>query len=212
MGVMLRTSGDPNNQAAPVRAALQKLDIDLPLFDASTLTAALDKQRWFLVVFGSLFAVFGAAALLIASVAFMRSCPSQRRGAPREIGIRMALGATTGGITRLVLSRGMIQLGNRSRARPRRRARATRLLYSVGFLVATSPSDPLVFSTTVALLLAIGIFACWLPARRAARLDPDQGTAARVMAPGSLEPGRGQRPRLQQRRRHHSPATSQPLR
>ncbi len=172
MGVMLRTPGDPNKLAAPVREALQKLDVDLPLFEAGTMTAALDRERWFLVVFGSLFAVFGASALLIASVGVYAVVSQSTARRTREIGIRMALGATTGGITRLVLSRGMIQLGIGLIVGLAGAFAATRLLSKVGFLVQTSPNDPLVFGTTVAMLVAIGIFACWLPARRASRLDP----------------------------------------
>ncbi len=172
MGLLVKTSGDPNALAAPVRAALAKLDVDLPLFEAGTLTAALERQRWFLVVFGSLFAVFGIAALLIASVGIYAVVSQSTARRTREIGIRMALGATTGGIARLVLSRGMIQLGIGLVLGLAGAFAATRLLKGVGFLIQTSPNDPLVFACTTLVLIGIGIFACWLPARRASRIDP----------------------------------------
>ncbi len=174
MGLLVRTSGDPNALATPIRAAVQKLDADLPLYEAGTLTAALDRQRWFLVVFGSLFAVFGAAALSIASVGIYAVVSQSTLRRTREIGIRMALGASTGSVARLVLTGGMLQLGLGLALGLGGAIAATRLMKGVGFLIQTSPNDPLVFILTVGVLVAIGLFACWLPARRAARIDPTQ--------------------------------------
>ena len=110
MGLVLRTSSDPGALAAPVRAAVQKIDQDLPLFDVRTLTTALERQRWFLVVFGTLFLSFALTGLLMASVGIYAVVAQATVRRTREIGIRMALGATATNIVRMVLARGLFQL------------------------------------------------------------------------------------------------------
>ncbi|MEO7412586.1 MAG: FtsX-like permease family protein, partial [Opitutaceae bacterium] len=172
MGLLLRTASDPTTLAAPVRAIVQNLDQDLPLFEVRTLTAALGRQRWFLNVFGTLFGVFALSALLMASVGIYAVVAQSTARRTREIGIRMALGATAGGILRLVLSRGMTQLAIGLVLGLAGALGATRLMKAGGFVIQISPNDPLVFVSTSVLLVGIGIFACWLPARRAAALHP----------------------------------------
>jgi putative ABC transport system permease protein len=173
-GVLLRTTADPAALAATLRATVQKIDQDLPLFDVRTLNAALDRQRWFLAVFGSLFLVFALAGLLMASVGIYAVVAHATARRTREIGVRMALGATAANIMRLVLSRGMTQLAIGLAIGLAGAFGATRLMKSIGFLMQVSPNDPLVFTAITTLLVGIGAFACWLPARRAARLDPTQ--------------------------------------
>ena len=172
MGLLLRASTNPAALSGPLRAAVQKIDPDLPLFEVGTLTAALDRQRWFLVVFGSLFTVFGLAGLLIASVGIYAVVAHATARRTREIGVRMALGSTAGGIMRLVLSRGLRQLGLGLLIGLGGAFGGTHVLKSTGIVGRVSPTDPLVFSAITGLLIAIGVIACWLPARRAARLNP----------------------------------------
>jgi putative ABC transport system permease protein len=174
MGLLLRTSSNPAALAAPVRAAVQKIDPDLPLFDVRTLTAALDKSRWFLSVFGTMFAVFALTALLMASVGIYAVVAQTTARRTREIGIRMALGATAVNIARLVLSRGLMQLGLGLALGLGGAFAATRLLENIGFLIGISAHDPLVFIALTVLLIVIGIAACWLPARKAARIAPTE--------------------------------------
>ena len=174
MGVMLRARSDPALLAGQVRALVQKIDQDLPLFEVRTLTAALEKQRWFLNVFGSLFSIFAGIGLLMASVGIYAVVAQTTARRTREIGIRMALGATGASIVRLVLSRGLTQLGLGLGLGLAGALAATRLLDKVGFLVGISPHDPVVFVSIAALLVAIGLAACWLPARRAARIAPTE--------------------------------------
>ena len=172
MALLLRTSSDPATLAAPVRAAVQSIDQDLPLFEVRTLPAALERERWFLSVFGSLFSVFALTGLLMASVGIYAVVAQSTARRTREIGIRMALGSTATGIVRLVLSRGLVQLGIGLVLGLVGAVMATQLLEKVGFLIRVSPHDPLVFGGITALLIAIGVLACWLPARRAAALHP----------------------------------------
>ncbi|MEO6005856.1 MAG: ABC transporter permease [Opitutus sp.] len=172
MALLLRTSADPTLLSTPVRATVQSIDQDLPLFDVRTLPAVLERERWFLSVFGTLFLVFALTGLLMASVGIYAVVAQSTVRRTREIGIRMALGATALGIVRLVLSRGLVQLAIGLVLGLAGAVAATRLLDRVGFLIAVSPQDPLVFGVITVLLLVIGLFACWLPARRAATLQP----------------------------------------
>jgi predicted permease len=170
MSLLVRSARDPLSLTSAVRTTVQGLDPDLPLIDVRTLAAAIERSRWFLVVFGTLFSIFGFIGLLMAAVgiyAVMAQASSRRT---REIGVRIALGATPGRILTLILKRGMWQLAiglvlGLAAAIP-----AVRLLVKVGLRI--SPSDPWAFAAIVAMLVAAGLFACWLPARRAAGLDP----------------------------------------
>lgn len=170
MSLLVRSSGDPLLLTSAVRATVQGLDQDLPLIEVRTLAGAIERSRWFLAVFGTLFSIFGCMGLLMAAVgiyAVMAQASSRRT---REIGVRMAMGATSGHILALILKRGMWQLAigliiGLAAAIP-----AVRLLVKIGMRI--SPSDPWAFAVIVTILVAAGIFACWLPARRAAGLEP----------------------------------------
>jgi predicted permease len=174
MGLLLRTASDPVAFTNPVRTTVQGIDQDLPLFEVRTLTTALDKQRWFLQVFGTLFSVFALTGLLMASVGIYAVVAQTTARRTREIGIRMALGATATSIARLVLRRGLTQLFIGLGLGLGGALATTRLLDGVGFLIGVSPDDPLVFIGITALLITIGVAACWLPARRAARIAPTE--------------------------------------
>jgi len=136
----------------------------------TSLTEFLATQRWGFRVFGSLFAIFAIIALVLASVgiyAVMSYSVSQRT---QEIGIRMALGAPTTSIVRLVLSLGVKQLAIGLAVGLALALAVARVLTSL--LVQIKPTDPVTFTTIVLLLAAVGIFACWMPARRAMKVDP----------------------------------------
>ena len=174
MALLLRTRTDPVSLASPVRAAVQSIDQDLPLFDARAFPVALERQRWFLSVFDTLFLVFALTGLLMASVGIYAVVAQSTARRTREIGIRMALGATAVGIVRLVLSRGLRQLAFGVVLGLGGAFAATRLMQQAGFLIQVSPNDPIVFVSITVLLLIIGAIACWLPARRASRIAPTE--------------------------------------
>jgi ABC-type antimicrobial peptide transport system permease subunit len=155
-----------------VRSAVQKQDQDLPLFDIRTLSAAHERSFWHLAVFGTLFLTFAAFALLMASVGLYAVVAQATARRTREIGIRMALGATADGILRLVLSRGLLQLGIGLVLGLGGAFAATQLLAKTPMLVRVSAQDPFVFASVTALLIIVGLLACWIPARRAAALHP----------------------------------------
>lgn len=172
IGVLLRTDGDPAALTTSVRAAVQEIDADLPLFDVRTLKAAIERESWFLAVFGTLFLTFAAIALLMASVGIYAAVAQNTARRTREIGIRMALGASSTRVVRLMLSRGVMQLALGLLLGLGGAFASTRLLDSILGLV--SPTDPVVFASVAALLIFIGLFACWLPARRAAHVAPTE--------------------------------------
>jgi predicted permease len=173
MALLIRTAnGSPAALANPVRSAIQNLDPDLPLFEVMTLNEALEKQRWFLVVFGALFFSFAAIGLLIAAVGIYGVVAQATAQRTREIGIRMALGATARGILAIMLSLGLKQLSAGLVIGLAGALATTRLMKDL--LMQVSPQDPMVLAAVAALLVTVGLFACWLPARRAAALHPVQ--------------------------------------
>jgi putative ABC transport system permease protein len=158
------------NLTTPIKAVVQQIDQDLPVFDSLVLSAALERQRWHLGVFGSLFLSFAIIGLLIASVGIYAVGAQAAASRTREVGIRMALGAGTRDILATMLSRGVTYLAVGLTLGLGGALGVTGLMK--GLLMQVSPHDPLVIGTVVVLLAGLGFFACWLPARRAAALHP----------------------------------------
>ncbi len=158
------------NPAAAVRAALQNLDPDLPLRDVSLLTEAVEQREWFLQVITRVFLAFALIALLIASVGLYAVIAHATGGRTQEIGVRMALGANTHNIMLLVMKRGLWQIAAGLALGLGATIPVTRLMASLP--LGVSPSYPVVFLVVAGLLASVGLVACWLPARRAATVDP----------------------------------------
>jgi putative ABC transport system permease protein len=167
MALLVEFIVDPT---AAVRAAVQNLDQDLPLRDVSMLTEAVDHQEWFLHLFTRLFLGFALIALLMASVGLYAVIAHATGSRTQEIGVRMALGANTRHIMLLVMKRGILQIGAGLALGLGAAYPVARLM--AGLPIGVSPSDPAVFLVIATVLAAVGLFACWLPARRAAALDP----------------------------------------
>jgi len=172
MALMIRTRADPSSLSSAVRSTVQEIDGDLPLFEIRTMELAQQRGFWFLEVFGTIFLIFAVVGLIMASVGIYGVVAQATAGRTREIGIRMALGATAAAVIRLVLSRGMRQLMIGVVIGLIGAFAVTGLLGRVDILFRVSDHDPLVFAGIVIVLAGIGMFACWLPARRAARVDP----------------------------------------
>jgi predicted permease len=169
--LMIRTAVNPTGVTSAVRAAVQALDADLPLFEVRTVAEAIAHNRWFLAVFGTVFLIFATIALVIASVGIYAVIAQATARRTQEIGVRMALGATSGRILRLVLARGLTQLAIGLTLGLAAAIPAARLL-DLPLGGHARWSDPVVFIGVSALLTTVGLFACWLPARRAAVLNP----------------------------------------
>lgn len=166
----LRTSADAPTLARSVRAEIAKIDPELALFDVRTMVERSElslapRKTSMLLALG-----FGALALFLCAVGIYGVLAYLVTQRSREIGIRMALGSTGGGIVKLILREGLILLG------------AGVILGGAGALAlrkavqsevyGVQPLDPLVIGSVLAALVVIGLTACALPARRAAKVDP----------------------------------------
>lgn len=170
--VAARTGGDPMALTPAVREAVAALNPDVPIYWPMTLKQAAAQQLWFVRVFGTMFAIFGLVALFLASIglyAVMSFAVSRRT---REMGIRMALGATPGRVIRLVFGAGAWQLGIGMTIGMAMAAAISRLLTVI--LYDVNPLDPAVFGAVAFTLGATGALACLIPARRATRVDPSE--------------------------------------
>ena len=167
MALLIRSSTDP---LPAVRAAVQNLDQDLPLRDVFTLPQAIQHQQWYLHVFSKIFSGFALIALLMAAVGIYAVLAQATNSRTQEIGVRMALGANARDIVKLVMARGLWQIATGLLLGLVIALPAARLMTSLP--LGTSRSDPVVLTIVAVLLAFVGLFACWLPARRAAALDP----------------------------------------
>jgi ABC-type antimicrobial peptide transport system permease subunit len=155
---------------AGLRSEVQEIDQDLPLFDTMTLAERFGRQRWYLSVFGTVFLIFATVATAMAAVGIYAVMANAANRRTREIGVRMALGAGEGSILKLVLGRGMMQLGLGMTLGVGAALAICRLMARMLFKV--SPNDPATFAAVGVILGAAGLAAIFFPARRAARLDP----------------------------------------
>lgn len=160
----------PASVAEGIRAEIRRAAPDLPIESTVTMdeaVAASVAQPRFRMV---LLVLFATAATLIATgglYGLMAYAVTQRR---REIGVRLALGAQRGDVLRLVLTRaGRIVVAGLIVGLAGA-AGVTRVLQA--FLFGVTPTDPIVFTTVTLLLMGVGLMAAWLPARRAAKVDP----------------------------------------
>ena len=170
MTIVLRSSGNPAALAAPLRAAMRQIDPDRALSNVRTLEEVSYRQGWYLRVFGSVFLIFAAGALLLASIGIYAVVAQTTARRTQEIGVRMAMGATSPRIQRLVIARGLKQLALGTGLGLAIAFAVTRLMGEL--LYGVSPTDPVVFSSVIGIIALVGVVACWLPARRAAALDP----------------------------------------
>ena len=166
----LRTEGDPARYAGAVRAAMAKFDHSLLLTRVETMDAILTRAETNTRFSLLLIAGFAAIAALLAGVGLYGVLSTVVRQRTAEIGVRMALGAAPAGVFSLMIGYGL-RLSLAGIAAGLMAALAvTRVMTSM--LVGTEATDPLTFAAMAGLFLAIAALATWLPARRAAALDP----------------------------------------
>jgi putative ABC transport system permease protein len=170
MMIFLKTASDPNALAGPARQVIQEMVPDLPIYDIQAMTSRVAVSSAHARFSAVLMGVFAAIALALAVVGIygvMTFTVSQRT---REIGIRMALGADRGKVVRMVISEGILLAGIGVVIGVGAALALTRVLST--FLYDIKPSDPLTYVGLVILLGATAFTAAWIPARRAARVDP----------------------------------------
>ncbi len=167
--VRSRTSR-PDTLAGPVREAFRALDAGVPVYQIATMEALVDRSaapRRFVM---RILAAFAVVALLLAAVGLYGVVSHAVAQRTREIGIRVALGATRRSVARLVLASGLATIGIGLAAGLVAAVALMQLLRSV--LYEVSPNDPLALAGAVLVLAAVALAAHWLPARRAAKVDP----------------------------------------
>lgn len=170
--LQVRSSVPPETLLGPVQREIHKLSPDLPITDAKTMRDSISGfyGLWIYRAGAKLAAGIGAIGLIMAIVGIYGIVSFTAAQRTREIGIRMALGGSARDVMSLVLRQGVrmviaglgigfvVALG------------VTRLMTRL--LIGVSPADPLTYICVAALLSAIALLACWIPARRATRVDP----------------------------------------
>ena len=168
--LVLRTTSDPAQIVKPARARLQELDPDLYISEFRTLEQRIQRQlvrpRFSMMLLG----IFAASAILLAAIGIYGVISYSVANARREIGIRMALGASRRNILSAVVLRGLVPAAIGIALGVIAALGLTRLLATL--LVGVAPSDPATFSTMALMLLLVALIACYIPARRATRTDP----------------------------------------
>jgi predicted permease len=168
--MQVRTSGSPESVIAAVRSQVQSLDTNLALTNLNTIEELIDQGLWAPRVGAGLLAVFGALALLLAIVGVYGVLSYSVSQQTREIGIRMAMGARTASVLSLVVRQGM-RLALVGLALGLVIAFAgMRLLSSL--LFGVSAHDPATFAGVSLILATAAILGCYVPARRAAKINP----------------------------------------
>jgi predicted permease len=165
-----RSSTDPGSLGTAVERAVHAVDPTLPVFGQSTMESLLADSTVRRKVVLSLMAVFAGIALLLAAIGtygVMSVAASQR---VREIGIRVALGARPRDIERLMIRPGLALAGAGIAAGVVAASMLARLMNAV--LFAVTPTDALTYATVSAVLMAVALVACYVPARRARSQDP----------------------------------------
>ncbi|HEY7545164.1 MAG TPA: FtsX-like permease family protein, partial [Blastocatellia bacterium] len=170
MNLMVQTDGEPMAYAAAVRNQVWSIDADQPIADTNTLEDILfdsvSRPRFNM----ALMTLFSAVALGLAAIGIFGLLSYSVAQRTQEIGIRMALGARREDVLRMVVGQGL-SLALTGIAIGMAAAMAlTRLMQSLLFEV--SPRDPEVFASVSSLLIVVSLAACYLPARRATRVDP----------------------------------------
>jgi putative ABC transport system permease protein len=168
--IHVRVAGDPGPLAPVVRRTLDEINPDLPLFNVTTLKASMQFGSIFERLAATLVGSFGLLALVLGAVGIYGVVAFTTRQRTHEIGIRMALGARKSDVLRMVVGQGLrlaligIAIGVAAALV------LTRFLASL--LYGVKPTDPLTFFAVSLILIAVALAACYIPARRAARVDP----------------------------------------
>ncbi|HEX2270223.1 MAG TPA: ABC transporter permease [Pyrinomonadaceae bacterium] len=171
LSLVVRTAAaDPLQMVGAIRREVAQIDPDQPMSEVSTMEAVVAESIWQPRLYAMLFAVFAGGALVLALIGIYGVMAYLVQTRTHEIGVRMALGATARDVFKLIVGRGMkltvigVLIGLAGAIA------LTRLMHSL--LFNTSATDPITF-IIISLLLSLAAFlACYIPARRAAKIDP----------------------------------------
>jgi predicted permease len=168
--MQVRTNRRPEAVIATVRSQVQSLDTNLALTNINTIGELIDQGLWAPRMGAALLTVFGGLALFLAVVGVYGVLSYSVNQQTREIGVRMAMGAQSGRILSLVVGQGMRLAIAGLTVGILIALAATRVLSSL--LFGVSAHDPLIFVGVSVILATAAILACYIPARRATRVDP----------------------------------------
>jgi len=165
----VRTEGDPEAVSAAVRREVQSLDRNL-LLQSESVSGIIRESLWAQRLSAGLLGVFGALALVLAAIGIYGVVSYSVNRRVREIGVRMALGATPAEVQRLILREGIRLVAMGVAAGLVIALSGSRAVESM--LFATSPRDAATFVLVPSILTLVAVLACWFPALRATRIDP----------------------------------------
>jgi macrolide transport system ATP-binding/permease protein len=166
----VRTEGDPSSMISILRNQVQALDQSLPIIGVTTIGTVMQNLLWAPRAGAVLLAVFGSLALLLATIGIYGVMSYSVTQRTREIGIRMAMGASGRDVLRLVLGQAFLILLIGSLAGIAAAFAVSRLLSSL--LYGVGMGDPLSFAGTTLVLVLVALLASYIPSRRAIRVEP----------------------------------------
>jgi putative ABC transport system permease protein len=184
MSFALRSPGDPSALANMVRQVVHELDSNLPVTEIGTQSARADATVSQERLYARLLSFFGVLALLLAAIGLFGVLAYSVSQRTKEIGVRMAFGAQMANILKLVIWQGMTLVLFGLALGALIGYALARILASQYFgpdswqqrmseqLYGVKPTDPMTLVAIALLLIVVALIACWLPARRAARVDP----------------------------------------
>ena len=170
MTLMVRTAGDPTALVGSVRNELRALNKDVPVFSVQTMEERIGGQLAADRMIAVLLSVFGGGALLLAAIGIYGIMGYSVARRTREIGIRIALGAERRDILQLIVGQGMVLVLIGAGIGLVLALALTLVVKSL--LFGVSATDPLTFTVVVLVLVGVALLACYLPARRATKVDP----------------------------------------
>jgi predicted permease len=169
----VRTSGDPTSYVAAIRQAVREVDRDLPLKGIKTQAEQADETLAMERLFAKLFSLFGLLALVLAAVGLYGMLAWSVTQRKHEIGIRVALGASNSSVMKMILRQGLtltllgVVLGLAGAS-----VLAMNLQSLSQMLYGIEPTDPMTFVVIAVFLMLVALVACYIPARRATKVDP----------------------------------------
>jgi putative ABC transport system permease protein len=169
-GIIVRAAGDPASLTSALRAAVREADPGVPVFAVATMDEVRRKGFWAFELFSWMFGIFGGLALVLGSAGVygvLSYAVSQRT---QELGIRIALGASTRDVLALTVGHGLKLVAAGVVAGVAGAAAVTRFIGTL--LYDVTPTDPISFAVVIGVLGGVGLLASYLPARRAMRIDP----------------------------------------
>jgi putative ABC transport system permease protein len=172
MSILVRTARDPLAMVGPVRQALRDMDRDIPMSQVATMSARLTGTLAQPKFRATMVAIFALVSLVLAAIGLYGVLAYFVRQRSHDIGIRLALGARGGAVRRLVVARGMLLVAWGCLIGTAAALVGARVIATRGWLFGVGTRDPATLAGVIAFLTLVALFACLVPAYRAARVDP----------------------------------------